>query len=198
MTRPGSRPEDDPVIQTCLQREPGATLPAPHVADDLVEEIVRWYYLQGAAPGSAEAGWGLGQGVPGHGMLDARVLIFGTLAAVPPDLRIPAGNPYRPELTITAVERAIIAELAYEDTDRQLKGRPPQELRDGVWVPCPATLSLVRDLNLWDSMIDRYRAHSLFAPALHWLARAFGRIVYGDATIGQRPDATFLPLIHGD
>ena len=164
------------------------------LGEDVVEAIVRWYVQNGgrsgclrlppefATVGGSFSPWAVRERI-------------GVILAECPD-RVYAGNDFEPEAKITVVERAIIAEIAIQDTARQLMGCP-RELTANGWEPTPLSLSLVRDLEDYTTMAARFRAHPSWNPSMSYLAKAFARVAFGDRERGEVGDASFLPHILG-
>ncbi len=161
---------------------------------DVVEAIVRWYLQNGGGSGSVRLPAEFGQRGTTFNSWTERERVGVVLSECP--YRVPAGNPFNPEATVTLVERAIAAELAKEGTARQLRGAP-RELTAIGWEPTPLSIELVADLGLYTRMAAKYRSHPQFEPALDWLCRAFGCIAYGDPGRGVRSDPSFLPFVTG-
>ena len=165
-------------------------MPEP-LDEAVVETIIRWYVLNGGAPGSLMATFTLGFRRASPGPLNVHASIGLVLAECP--YRVPAGNPFQPEATITAVERRVIAEVSYESCCRQA-GR--LQMWDGR-TPSPETLDMMRERDLWHRMEQRYHDHPSWRPAMDWLQAAFARVVHGDPERGLRGDASFLAYIQG-
>jgi hypothetical protein len=157
----------------------------------VVEEIVRWYILNGGTsctmridpafgrPGATFSPWGV------------RDQIGVVLAECP--YRVRAGNPFHDDATITAVERTIIAEVAYEQECKAVGRLQMMQGRD-VW---RETVEGQRWRDLWFRMARRFRADPTWPSAMLWLRHAFGRLVHGDPEHGQSPDAAFLFFVTG-
>jgi hypothetical protein len=163
----------------------------PDLEEAVVEDIVRWYVLNADAPAGSLAVVVFGVRGPSSAPWNVRAEIGVVLGECP--YRVSAGNPFSPTATITAVERRVIAEVAYERCCR-LVGHLQTLQGVDVW---PETIDAQRDRDVWHRMEHRYRQHPSWRPAMTWLQRVFGFVVHGDPARGRRGDASFLPYIQG-
>ena len=107
--------------------------------------------------------------------------------------RVDAGNPYRPDATITVVERYFIAEEACESCSRQAKQL--EELEGSV--PSPLTIDLMTDANIYRRLMDRCRAHPRWQPTVDWIGVALALMVRGDPARGIPGDPCLLCYVQG-
>lgn len=163
----------------------------PYLDEATVEVIVRWYILNGGTSGTLRMAPVFGQRAVSFSPWGVRDQI-GLVLAECPD-RVRAGNPFRDDATITAVERAVIAEVEYE-RERQAVARLQKLQGRHVW---PDTVEAQRWRDLWWRMARRYRADPTWPAAMLWLRQAFGRIVHGDPRRGLSSDAAFLMFVTG-
>jgi hypothetical protein len=159
--------------------------------EGVVEGIVRWYVEQGCTSGTERIVVEAGLRSADRSMWGPREQIGLILAECP--YRTIAGDPFGGWFTVTPVERAIKAEVDYLRFER-IAAR--LQTWQGV-VEWPETARAMKDRDMARLLARRYRAHPAWAPAMEWLAREFGRLVYGDPARGMRGDASFLPHIQG-
>jgi len=165
-------------------------MPEP-LDEALVETIIGWYIKNGGASGSLRVAPVFGQQSVTFSPWSVRDQIGVILAECP--YRVRAGNPFRDDATITAVERAIIAEIAYE---QECKAVGHLQMLQGR-TPWPETLEAQQWRDLWLRMARRYRADPTWPSAMLWLQQAFGRVVHGDPERGLSSDAAFLVFVIG-
>lgn len=161
----------------------------PELAEAVVEDIVRWYVANGGASGLLRLNPVFDRGRTSYSSWGPCEQIGVVLAECPH--RVWAGNSFRNDATITAIERAMIAEAEYLRLCQQVATL--QTLQgELVW---EQTIELQRDRDVWMRMKVRYRADPTWRPAMEWLREAFARVVFGDALRGLRGDASFLAFI---
>ena len=166
------------------------TQPAP-LDEAVVERFIRWYITNGGTSGTMRVDpvfCQRGVSFSPWGVLDQ----IGVILAECP-YRVRAGNPFRDDATITAVERAIIAEVAYE-RECHAVGRLQMLQGRTAW---PVTVETQHWRDLWLKMAKRFRADPTWPAAMLWLREAFGRVVHGDPEHGVSSDKAFLVYVEG-